>query len=266
MLGKLFKYEIKATARLFFPLYGALLIFAIVNRFLLGLSDKGINEIKGIPSTIGMTLFMMTIAAIFAMTFIVMIQRFYKNLLGDEGYLMFTLPVRPWQHILTKMSVSIVWLIISGIVTIIALFLMIASMEFIWEFSYRLKELILLFHKEFGIDGYAMGVETVLLLLISLAGGVLMVYLSLAIGHMFSRHKLLASIGAFVGIQTLGNVAGVKIMEFISNFIEMENLKLYDSVSTYHGLIWIFIAIGLVFCAIYFFLTNYILNRKLNLE
>lgn len=40
--------------------------------------------------------------ALFVLTMIVIIQRFYKGLLCDEGYLMFTLPVKPWQLIATK--------------------------------------------------------------------------------------------------------------------------------------------------------------------
>lgn len=267
MLGKLLKYELKGTARLFFPLYGALLIFAFINRLLLGISNtNGIEEIQGIPGAIGMTLFMMTIAAIFAMTFVVMVQRFYKNLLGDEGYLMFTLPVKPWQHILTKMIVSIIWLIISGIVTIISVFVMIANMELLWRISHGLKEFIMIFNEKLGIDGYAFGVEMILLVLIGMAGGVLMVYLSLAIGHLVSRHKLLASIGAFVGIQTVANAAGMVLSDIISKVFDFETLSLESSIGTLHGLIWVLIIFSLVFCGIYFFITNYILKRKLNLE
>jgi hypothetical protein len=48
------------------------------------------------------------------MTLIVLIQRFYKNLLGDEGYLMFTLPVQSWSHILSKLAVSMLWTVVSG--------------------------------------------------------------------------------------------------------------------------------------------------------
>ena len=42
MLGKLMKYEIKATARTLIPLYIALLAFAIINKIFIGtgLADK----------------------------------------------------------------------------------------------------------------------------------------------------------------------------------------------------------------------------------
>ena len=33
MLGKLLKYEIKSTARTFLPLYGMILLVALINRF-----------------------------------------------------------------------------------------------------------------------------------------------------------------------------------------------------------------------------------------
>jgi hypothetical protein len=41
MLGKLLKYEIKATARLFLPLYLTILIFAAINRFFYAVPNIG---------------------------------------------------------------------------------------------------------------------------------------------------------------------------------------------------------------------------------
>ena len=38
---------------------------------------------------------------------IIQIQRFSKNLLGDEGYLMFTLPASVSQHITAKLVVAV---------------------------------------------------------------------------------------------------------------------------------------------------------------
>ena len=98
MLGKLMKYEIKATGRTLIPLYIALLAFAIINKIFIGtgLSDKleGFGSIPFILSIFG---YGFTMAAVFIVTFFVIIQRFYKNLLGDEGYLMNTLPVTTLQ-------------------------------------------------------------------------------------------------------------------------------------------------------------------------
>ena len=85
MLGKLLKYEFRATGRLFLPLYGALVIFALINALLLSF-----REIPQLPAVLAMLVNILLAIAVFVVTFIVMIQRFYKNLLSDEGYLMFT--------------------------------------------------------------------------------------------------------------------------------------------------------------------------------
>ena len=52
----------------------------------------------------------------FVATLIVVIQRFYKSLLGDEGYLMFTIPVKAWQNILNKLLVSMLWTFTSTVI------------------------------------------------------------------------------------------------------------------------------------------------------
>jgi hypothetical protein len=128
MLRKLFKYEIKATARLFIPLYLTLLVFSLINRFLLPISrlDSSPSTLYHMAFTIGMSLYVLLIAGTMLITLFVMIQRFYKNLLGDEGYLMFTLPVQSWKHLLCKLFTSMGWTLISSIVAICSV-LIIAS-------------------------------------------------------------------------------------------------------------------------------------------
>ena len=111
----LMKYEIKATARTLIPLYIALLAFAIINKIFIGtgLAHKleGFGSIPFILSIFG---YGCTMAAVFIVTFFVIIQRFYKNLLGDEGYLMNTIPVSTITNITSKLSIAGFWNIISA--------------------------------------------------------------------------------------------------------------------------------------------------------
>ncbi|MEG2407137.1 MAG: ABC-2 transporter permease, partial [Clostridiales bacterium] len=118
MLGKLLKYELKSTARTFIPLYAAILVVAIVNGFTVGTE---MFEIQGIATLILGGL----MVALFVITIVVIIQRFKKNLLEDEGYLMFTLPVSPKMLVLSKYIVSLIWAILSGIVAVGAFLLVI---------------------------------------------------------------------------------------------------------------------------------------------
>ena len=95
MLGKLLKYELKATSRVFIPLYIAILVVSIVNGLSLNLE---ILNIQGLATIVLMCLFI----SLFVITIVVTIQRFNKNLLKDEGYLMFTLPVSSKHLVLSK--------------------------------------------------------------------------------------------------------------------------------------------------------------------
>src|SRR5699024_3526845 len=101
---KLLKYEWKACARICLPMYAALLLLSVVTRVMM--VEQVQELLYGIPSVLIAMLYLAMIVAVFVVTAIILIQRFYKNLLGDEGYLMFTLPVTVGQHIWSKLIVS----------------------------------------------------------------------------------------------------------------------------------------------------------------
>mgnify|MGYP006988889638 CR=1 FL=1 len=59
-----------------------------------------------------------TIGAIVAavvMTVVLMVSRFYRNLLRNEGYLMFTLPVSAHALVWSKLIVSLVWFLLTAL-------------------------------------------------------------------------------------------------------------------------------------------------------
>ena len=101
--------EFKATKSLYFGLYLALALLSVV----LGVSFR--QENAGADHTnfvrlevILMVLYLSVIFAIAVLCFVSTVQRFYKNLLGREGYLMHTLPVTETQLILSKLITSMV--------------------------------------------------------------------------------------------------------------------------------------------------------------
>jgi hypothetical protein len=107
MLKQLLKYEFKATKSLYFGLYLALALLSVV----LGVSFRQENAWAdntnfGRLEVILMVLYLSVIFAIAVLCFVSMVQRFYKNLLGREGYLMHTLPVTETQLILSKLITS----------------------------------------------------------------------------------------------------------------------------------------------------------------
>ena len=269
MLSKLLKYEIKATARMFLPLYAVLLVFATVNKVISVLSTDKWQA----PEVIAMTIYSMLFVGIFVMTLVVMIQRFYKNLLSDEGYLMFTLPVMPWKHIVSKLLVSIMWLVASGIAAIISVCINAYDQIFTPQSMQIITNLIREFFEFFGASSALAILEIVIVCIISLASNVL-IYASIALGHLFNRHRILASFGAFLVLSTAAQILFALAAFFIPNGIYNISMSGYtpgvtipdEFAAQFHVVMWFCIIFFGLLSAGYFALTNYILSRRLNLE
>lgn len=107
MLKNLLKYEFRATARTYGGIYLALLAAA----GLIGFSLRGDRvAAQSHVFEIGVTIYSLLVMALVIVTIVTVIQRFTKNLLGREGYLMHTLPVTEAQLVGSKLISSAVWL------------------------------------------------------------------------------------------------------------------------------------------------------------
>lgn len=136
----------------------------------------------------------------------VMIQRFYKNLLRDEGYLMFTLPVRTWQLIASKLIVSIMWLVICTFVTVLSVFIMAFSLDLLREIPEFLRQLSDFLAHYVGISEVTLFFEFVFLMLIGTIGSVLMIYAAISIGHLVGKHRVLTAFGAYIGLSIVEQI------------------------------------------------------------
>jgi hypothetical protein len=268
MLGKLMKYEIKATGRTLIPLYIALLAFAIINKIFIGtgLSDKlkGFGSIPFILSIFG---YGCTMAAVFIVTFFVIIQRFYKNLLGDEGYLMNTLPVTTITNITSKISIATFWNIVSGFVAVLSIIIMAFNPDAFSQFFREVFRALSEGYAELGVQLYIVIIEVIIAILIYLVKSVTMIYASISIGHLFSKHRILSSFGAFIVLNlittAISSALGITFSH--SNLASMFH-NINNSSLPVHLFLGFLILLNLVFFIAYFIITNYILKNKLNLE
>lgn len=115
MLGKLLKYELKSTAKFFVPMYFAILVITTLNSIFI--RKNVFVEAQGIINMVIGGLFI----AITTLTIVIIVKRFKKNLLGDEGYLMFTLPVKSSSLILSKYISALIWVLLTMIVSSMAI-------------------------------------------------------------------------------------------------------------------------------------------------
>lgn len=270
MLGNLIKYEIQATRRIFLPLYGLILIFACINKIFIGANYQKINGVAAMPFWIAMTVYVLLIAALFVMTLVVLIQRFQKNLLSDEGYLSFTLPVKTHMHLDAKMIVTVMWTVLSLIVAVLSIFLLAVDSNSLQQmrqgWSYLIRDL-----EPFGASVYGILAEGIVLALLSIAQQTLHIYLSITIGNFSSKHKLLAAFGVFVGINVVEQIV---TSLFLNAGIQTSAFRVFFSAGEFNastapaveGLLGILIAYTLVFGGLFYFFTNWILSKKLNLE
>lgn len=126
MLKNLLKYEFRATGRTYGSLYLVWLLVALA----MGISmrdevwDNGSSQIWAYL----MFAYFAIGVAIGVVCIVTIIQRFTKNLLGREGYLMHTLPVHPEQLVASKLISSMVWVICSGVVGILSVLLMLVGL------------------------------------------------------------------------------------------------------------------------------------------
>jgi hypothetical protein len=260
MLGKLFTYELKASAHYFIALFAATLIMSIFNSIALNLAQN-FGWLQALLIFIQILLF----AAIGIMTMIVIISRFYKNLLGREGYLMFTLPVSTHHNILAKLLAGTTWYLASFLVIIVSIFIMTIGLpEFLEGLEYLAHYL-----SSYGIPPMLLLVQTIIVSLLSIAYSILLIYLALAVGQLVNELKFLAAVGFYIVFSIVLQIIYTIAMSILFA-VNLERLgEWIEGLSPFAISQFIFLvsaAILLVFVAIYYFVTHRLLHRKLNLS
>lgn len=279
MLGKLLKYETKATARWFLPMYAGILLFAVLNKIfmLFNFSDRDVHGIPvflqsllGIVQAMTIFLYVMIIIATFALTFFIMLQRFYKNLLGDEGYLMFTLPVNASSHIWSKLLVSVFWTVCSVIVTILSVIVMAAYPEMFRDFALFCGKAFEVLFTRTGLNATAFFIELVLFMLVSLFAGNLVFYASISVGHTRGKHRVLYSFIAYIVFYMIQQIVTSLALVIAGMFMDTNYWAdlIMDTAPTalIHTILIFSIVYQVVAGVVYYLITNYVLSKKLNLE
>ena len=274
MLRKLLKHEFRATGRIMLPLFLIVLGTAVgANlsvRVLMETSNKVLNLLGGLM----IAAFAVAIFGVCIMSMVVMVRRFYKNLLQDEGYVMMTLPVSVHQHIWSKLIVSAVWFALTLIVVGLACLIVAADVKVIHQiaegFGELLGELYRHFTAYYAINGTALAVEFLVLCFVGCCAMCLQFYASLAIGHSFSSHKMAWSVlWFFVTMFATQFLGGSGIVLLDESWLHNLLLGWTDNISSMAAmhLSMVCLILGeVLYGAIFYFLTTYFLKRRLDLE
>lgn len=257
MLGKLIKYEFRATGRIFLPLFGALIVAALISRLFIILRFQ-------VPSIIGVTISVILIIAVFVIALIITLFRFYKNLLTNEGYLMFTLPVSTDSLIWSKLIVSFVWSILSLIVIFIAIVIMsITEINFAEAFSALISAL-----SQQGITNITgFIIEFILLCIVYLFAGIILLYACMSSSLLVNKHRILFSFGAYIVFYIVGQIiSSVAMVIIMPKHLFFENPSVAEVAGLVNTIMLYSIAFALTSGVVLYLFTRYMLKNKLNLE
>lgn len=274
MLRKLMKHELRATARLMLPLYLVVLLLSVGARFSTAWLDTApalspvLEKLLDLVSILVVMGFVVGLIAVFAAALVMMIQRFRSNLLGDEGYVMFTLPVSPHQLVWSKLLVSTLWFAGAAIVDILALLILAVDQSFFRNLQVILQRVMEDFNSYYAAHSVLVAVELILLCVVAAINLCLVFYAPLSIGHSFDRHKMLLSVVFFFVIQVAAQMVGgilllaVRLpMNAVSNFINTQPPEV-----ALHAALWFGILSAVVYSAVLYVINHRMLSRKLNLE
>lgn len=274
MLGKLFKHELWAMSRIMLPVTAALIVLA-------GLSNVSVRYIDLVQSDflsfvlgLFLVLFFIGMVAAGVVLIVVIVSRFYNNLLKDEGYLMFTLPVSTHELIWSKLLASLVWSIVSTLVIFALIWvtglhaLNAASSAMQVSFDLELSGLLRFLSEEFNITGgylALMIVEGVFAAVIGTFASFLLFYAAMSIGQSFANHKVLMSVVFFLLISFAAQIVTPFVYMGIGEIYSNVNVDYMNFKTIFQQLILISFAVELAYAAILYFTTNFFLKRKLNL-
>lgn len=270
MLSKLIKYEFKSTRRIFLPALGVLLLLSLVNAIFIALPETALEHVSA-PFGIIMTVYVLSMFAVCVLSFAYMINRFYKNLLGDEGYLMFTLPVRPSELIWAKCIASTVWMIVTGIVCMISLFILVMPISMIstvdFDFWQSIQLVFSQMLRNYGAHLFLVPLELIVLGIASVISFCMNIYACLSLGSLANKHRLGF---AFVAYLIFGVVQQIVLLitTWVWNLlnIDMTFFNNLNATAQMHIALLGWLLITVVWIAINFIITNYILSKHLNLQ
>ncbi len=266
---KLLKYEWKACARVCLPLYGAMILLSIINHAMT--ADVMQRILYGIPTAVTTMLNFGVLVASLVITTVILIQRFYKSLLGDEGYLMFTLPVTVSQHIWSKLIVAHVMSFLSVIAAYLSIGITGAGARvFSWIFD-GLSDLFYFMADDPQI--VLVVIEVIVLMIVLSAAGLLFVYLCISLGHLAKKHRIMMSVVWYFVLTTAFQFITMMLfywigeMQFTDTWREFVRflIDIGPQMVTHIGLITLSI-LSIIPCVACFLGVRHILTHRLNLE
>lgn len=213
-------------------------------------------------------------------TVVMILQRFYKNLLKGEGYLMHTLPVPTWMLVASKTISSLIWVLLSIITLIVSVFVLVLTSVAGSGNLFALDWCSLPWGDFFKFFQESAGeiILTIVAAVIQIVRIILLVYTAMAIGAAAKRHKVFYSVLTFIVIliiiAIIGTLTNFNLIEMLNGSMAVDNAGIGVHADAGKGMVvagYVKLLAGqcitdAIYSVIFFFVTTWFLKNKLNLE
>ena len=255
MFWNLVRYEFKNVNKWYLALYAAVLVLSV----LIGMQVHYYNYVSFKDSQPVLLFFLALVfgglmITLGISTIFLIIKRFKGSVYDRQGYLTLTLPVSEHHIITAKLVGAFIWSILSSTVLALSAVIIVTITVPEWISNSELIPLVGTFLPQLSLMGVSFLLNTI--------SGILCIYLAISIGQLFNEYRTALAIVAYIGIQIV--IGFVEVFfntstNFYVNSLAGFNDNFYTGASTS-------IIEELIFIAIFYLGTYYILRNKVNLQ
>ena len=255
MFWNLVRYEFKNVNKWYLALYVAVLALSAI----IGIQTQTYNNLPTKESQLTMLLFLATVFSglmitLGISTIFLIIKRFKGSVYDRQGYLTLTLPVSEHYIISAKLVGAFIWSIVSTTVLAISAFIVLTLTAPDWFATSDVIPFIETHLPQLSLMGVSFLLNTI--------SGILCIYLAISIGQLFNEYRTALSIVAYIGIQI--------VIGFIEVFFNTSTNFYINSLAGFNDNFYMGASVGiveeLIFIAIFYLGTYYILRNKVNLQ
>ena len=266
------------VSKLMLPFYIGMGVMGIVIRlFWFVLLNEKLDESVRISTGIFQFMsyfgYVIAIIGLILMTYYAVIIRYYRSIYANEGYLTNTLPIETYEIILAKLITFFGWFVVNGIIIFFTFWFVIPLEEVIKANIFRpevFREIEMFLRHSVSTTL----IISIISMLVMTIEKILFLFLCISIANMVKSYRVLTGVGTYMILGTVINLIKrfILTMTYFLDFknysnsyndSDVEALKTFEYLfNTNLGLLFT----SIIFSVIIFFVVNYLLKNKLNLE
>ncbi len=255
MFWNLVRYEFKNVNKWYLALYAAVLVLSVP----IGMQGHYYNYVSFKDSQPVLLFFLAIVfgglmITLGISTIFLIIKRFKGSVYDRQGYLTLTLPVSEHHIITAKLVGAFIWSILSSTVLALSAFIIVTITVPEWISNSELIPLVGTFLPQLSLMGVSFLLNTI--------SGILCIYLAISIGQLFNEYRTALAIVAYIGIQI--------VIGFVEVFFNTSANFYVNSLAGFNDNFYMGAGISiveeLIFIAIFYLGTYYILRNKVNLQ